>query len=320
MVSLEPVAIEQLDLSGKAITRIYRWEFNKIQWEWELEVPELLYDYFKKMPRKDTKDYSIYITNPFDNIYIDKMVSEIGRVAKLYGLSERDKVEFAAAFVQSVPYSLDSETTAYSDYPRYPIETLWEMTGDCEDKSILLASLLGNMGVRTALIHFPKTDLTAGHYGIGISGIQGAYGTRWEHNGVRYYYLETIMSGMRIGAIPGIWANVTPEIQELTLEPFIICDWSIIELRNNQSLEITAQNLGMLTANDIYISVHLDDVFTEYNQLYTFRRVLRSPIFNLKPDNSTAIELPLPGSIDLVRMLSVHVMHDGSVIERDYPS
>jgi hypothetical protein len=53
------------------------------------------------------------------------------------------------------PFSTISETAHAVDTIHYPFETLERLSGDCDDTTVLLASLLGNVGVRTRFVDFP---------------------------------------------------------------------------------------------------------------------------------------------------------------------
>ncbi len=53
------------------------------------------------------------------------------------------------------PYSTISATPRAVDTVSYPRETLARRTGDCDDTSVLLAALLGNVGIATKLVDVP---------------------------------------------------------------------------------------------------------------------------------------------------------------------
>ena len=209
IIHLLPLKLTEASQETATITHNYIWSFDGVKWVWELELSEPLYSYFKGLQRPSTDDYSIYVTHPMDDIYIDNMLSEIERVAQEQGFDTSKTVQFVAAFVQGLAYTSDSITTSYYDYPRYPIETLADAGGDCEDTAILLAALLNKMGQEVVLIVFPD------HYGIGILRGESTYGTYWEHNGGRYFYLETTTLGWRIGEIPERLADVPAAIYAL---------------------------------------------------------------------------------------------------------
>jgi hypothetical protein len=89
--------------------------------------------------------------DPGDDWYIDAVVKQINAAAVEGGFTEKEKVELVIAFVRSLPCTVDQAATPWNEYPRYPVETLFDRGGDCEDTSILVAALLDRMGYDTAL-------------------------------------------------------------------------------------------------------------------------------------------------------------------------
>jgi len=69
------------------------------------------------------------------------------------------------------------------NYARYPLETLVERNGDCEDMAILAASLMKSKGIDVIFVEIPGSP---GHIGVGISG--GYKGKYYELEGRKYYY------------------------------------------------------------------------------------------------------------------------------------
>jgi len=141
-----PLSLEEANIPTAKITNTFFWKFDNILWCWELRVPESLYYYFKNIPRSSERDCSVYLVNPIDDSCLDKMAKELHRIANVRGYNEKKTVEFVSSFVQGISYSSDELTTGLEDYPRYPLETLADKTGDCEDTSILLTALLNRMG------------------------------------------------------------------------------------------------------------------------------------------------------------------------------
>jgi competence protein ComEC len=150
-----PSVIGEETSSTELIPVNYSWTYNG-KWSWEGKIPLSLYEYYRKLPRPPTKNYSVYVTHPLDDPYIDRLVEKIKNAAQQEGYTAYQTVEFAAAFVQSLPYTVDSVTTPYDEYPRYPIETLVDKGGDCEDTSILLASIIDKIGYGVVLIILPN--------------------------------------------------------------------------------------------------------------------------------------------------------------------
>jgi hypothetical protein len=73
-------------------------------------------------------------------------------------------------------YTSDLVTEGYDEYPRYPIETLVDKGGDCEDTAILAASIIRGMGYGVVLLVFPKTADSPGHCAVGVAGEAGMPG------------------------------------------------------------------------------------------------------------------------------------------------
>lgn len=188
----------------------YKWTFKDKTYSENLTIPDSLYNYFRKIDRISTSDpskYSIYATNTYDDYYISKLTSKLIQKSSLYGFNLDDELHFIISFVQGLGYTLDSETTPYAEYPRYPIETLADKGGDCEDKSILLASMLQAIRVDNVLLLMREPD----HCAVGIA-VKGITGCGVEHNGVIYYYVETTNPGPQIGEIPPVYMGKVPEI------------------------------------------------------------------------------------------------------------
>lgn len=99
------------------------------------------------------------------------------------------------AMAQSIPYSLDSGSRNQDEYWRYPIETLYDQTGDCEDTSILAACLLLALGHEVAMLLMP------GHVAVGVAAGQGFPPAERLVQGT-YFYCETTQSGWRVGQVP----------------------------------------------------------------------------------------------------------------------
>lgn len=107
------------------------------------------------------------------------------------------QVGFIIDFVQRLPYVPDDVSKGFDDYTKFIMETFVELSGDCEDTSIMLASLLEAepFGYDMILIQPP------GHMGAGIwqSEPSGYY---WELDGRKYSYIETTGEGWGIGDCP----------------------------------------------------------------------------------------------------------------------
>jgi len=81
------------------------------------------------------------------------------------------------------------------------VETLVDKKGDCEDSSVLFASIMDSLGYDTALLFYVLED-DVGHLAVGIhlEGDHGGYAE--DKDGKRYYYCETTNSVNILGEIP----------------------------------------------------------------------------------------------------------------------
>ena len=122
--------------------------------------------------------------------------------------SPLNKINFFISFSQSLKYSEDNLTAGVGEYPRYPIETLVDQTGDCEDTSALLISLVEILKYNASIILIPEAWDGYGHAAVGID-VAGAEGVHYvlnegESNEISYYYAETTAPGWRLGEMPDL--------------------------------------------------------------------------------------------------------------------
>lgn len=183
------------------IEKSFSWDYAGHHWNWNLSIPTALYETYKAVPLyQRTHDgpsgYGILTTTK--DPYIQMLANKLNQTTTDLGYGAYDQVSFALAFVQSLPYTSDNVTEGYNEYPRFPIETLVDGGGDCEDTSILFATITLIMGYGTVYLN------PTGHYAVGILG-SGITGTSWEHpegSNRTYYYCETTGDNFRIGQLP----------------------------------------------------------------------------------------------------------------------
>lgn len=246
-----PTAIGEVTPSTELISVNYSWNYRG-KWSWEMKIPLSLYNYYRKLPRPPTKNYSVYVSHPLDDPYIDMLVEKIEKAAQQEGYTVCQTVEFANAFVQSLPYAVDSVTTPYDEYPRYPLETLVDNGGDCEDTSILLASIIDKMGYGVVLIILPN------HVGVGVKGGENIYGTYWKYKGDKYYYIETTGENWGIGELPQEYKDMAASVYPMTPVPILTHDGSIKGRGYIAEVEIRVSNLGTAPANNVTVLAGFD--------------------------------------------------------------
>ncbi len=188
---------------GALIVRDFSWTFEEIPYQLRLAIRRKIYDDLRSEER--ILDPAVwpktYVSDGITGEVRD-LAKRLSRLGKPFG--SYDEVSLALAFVQQIV----TYTREVGEYPRYPVETLVDEKGDCEDYSILAASILHCMGYQAALMYVP------GHAALGVAGAPGLKGTFKEHAGIRYYYCEMTGDGWRIGQLPD-----AHDASELTVAP-----------------------------------------------------------------------------------------------------
>lgn len=102
--------------------------------------------------------------------------------------------EFSLSFVQSVfEYRTDLESHGIPDYISYPVETLVERGGDCEDASLLYVAIMLCAGYDAGLFIFKNHVMAAiciPEY-VASANIPGCELFSIAHNGKEYLACET---------------------------------------------------------------------------------------------------------------------------------
>ena len=175
----------------------YEWNYNG---SWELNIPITLssyVNYSEKTRPVDVADFVDMATESESDPCIEFLVNEFREIADTKRYTDRQLANFVASFVQSLPYTVDYDTKSRDEYPRYPVETLFDRGGDCEDTSILVATLLDSLGINVILLYMEDDQ----HIAVGVD-VPNTYGTYWEYLGDKYWFLETTAEGFSIGDYP----------------------------------------------------------------------------------------------------------------------
>jgi hypothetical protein len=194
--------------AARVITRNYAWDYpsdwtNAISWTWTITASSDLYDYEYQLPRLTSWDeWSEYTNDPV----IGRLAPGLKSAAADQGFDYYQTVDYVLAFVQSLPYTTDDVTTGADEYPRYPVETIVDGGGDCEDTSFLAAGILKAMDYDVCLISLP------GHLAVGVSGDNTYAGTYYNSDGKYFYYCETTGEGWTMGQIPDDFQEASAQL------------------------------------------------------------------------------------------------------------
>ena len=178
--------------------REFIWDYGGNHWIWNLSIPVQLYAAYKAVPQPTRaqigpENFGFFTTT--QDTYVENLAQKLNQTGTKLGYSSYDEINFVLAFVQSIPYKTDNESTPYQVYPRFPVETLVDDVGDCKSHSVLFATLTLDMGFGTVYINPPD------HLAVGVLG-DNLDGTHWTYNGGDYYYCETTGVGFKIGQYP----------------------------------------------------------------------------------------------------------------------
>ena len=198
---------EEKSSSDEYISRVYKWFYN-IHWKLEMDIPiETYEEYANANIDRSPQD------SPFPNDAMaafvtsnEKVVLDFADELKKLADSKRydtvNTANFILRFVQvNVRYALDNETQGCIEYWKYPVESLVDKEGDCEDSSILFAAIMDSLGYDVVLLFYKLKEKNSGHLAVGIN-LPGEHGEYVEDSGKKYYYCETTTSQFNIGQLP----------------------------------------------------------------------------------------------------------------------
>ncbi|MFP4559009.1 MAG: hypothetical protein ACLFO6_05890 [Archaeoglobaceae archaeon] len=291
----------------ETITRQYNWTYNG-KWSWELYLPKKVYEYYKELPRLPIDYFSVYVTNPLDDKYIESLAMEIEDAGSKNNFNDWETVNLAISFVQSLKYTSDNVTTPYDEYPRYPIETLVDRGGDCEDTSILTAAILDAMGYDVVLVQLPD------HMAVGILGGEGVHGTYFQDGDKKYFYVETTGEGWEIGELPPQYSGIeNATIHHLKPIPVLyIDDWETGVKGDRIELTIKVSNIGSATAQNAYVYAGFD---AGRGKVWNPEKTGE---FDLRANQYLTATMYLRPPKDKYTRLTIQVIDDGHAMDQSY--
>jgi hypothetical protein len=196
----------------QSFSRSYTWDYGGQVWTYNISIPASFYNDYKGRVHQ-TFDFTQYVTSS-DSVVM-QMASTFKTKADSMGYNSYETVSFVMAFVQSLPYTSDLVTTGHDEYPRYPVETLVDNGGDCEDTAILMASMLqaSPLNYDCILLELPADN--PNHMATGVWGSGQISGTYFPFNGRNYYYCETTGDGWEIGELPQQYEGVSARMLQI---------------------------------------------------------------------------------------------------------
>ena len=296
-----------IDTDDNVLTEEFKWNYNGRSRRLIVPYPEFLFNYYSNLDRIFDEDYGLYVFDKYDEDYLDLFVDLL-----VSSDSDVDNINFVVSFVQNLEYKKDSNANESFEYPRYPIETLFngEGGGDCEDKAILAASILSQMGYDVALFRLTN------HMAVGVCINQNISG--YERYIDDYYFLETTSVGGTLGYIPNEYKsryNLT--VYPISSRPLLIHSWKNNSLTIFTNTDIgdfvkvtsIVKNLGSDTAEDILFK---GAFYTAYNQELNAKT---STISLLKPGMQEEVTIIVYIPKDLSTTFKTRVYLNGEVVD-----
>jgi hypothetical protein len=162
--------------------------------------------------------YRAFVDDPAQEPVYADLAGQFRAIRGEHGYSDDEYLELLTVFVQSLPY--DTSAGAHPDtLSRFPVETLVDGTGDCDDKSVLLSGLLSREGHNVSLLLF----IPEHHMAVGVAGDCLLYGD------TGYTYIESTGVSF-MGDVPKrlnlsekyVTAGEFPQTGPITSSPVVI--------------------------------------------------------------------------------------------------
>ena len=191
--------------AGEEVYRMtYVWSFDGYNQSYRADIPTELLEYYREKPHSFS-EYQRYALSDYDREVVRNFAAAFKEHGRRYKYTDDQIAINIITFVYTLPYTSDLETTGFTEYPRYPVETLIE-GGDCEDRAILISALLYELGIENIIIRLED------HAAVGLKDNGNYTGKYYDYNGTRYYYAEVFGTSATVGIIP---PNIDPTLIDL---------------------------------------------------------------------------------------------------------
>jgi hypothetical protein len=187
----------QQPINDELLSRTVSFQYSGWTYHPRFQLSKNAYHHYRS--KSKTQPYEAYVTQSPEYPYLAEWASILDQqVAHLY-LSDQQMIEYLTAFVQQgFRYQSDPSNVAH-DWPKYPIETVMEGGGDCEDFSALLCALLATFGFHSYLVLVP------GHMAVAVEWpYNGQYNYAYDNK--KFAYIEATSSN-KIGYMPAEYRN-----------------------------------------------------------------------------------------------------------------
>jgi PKD repeat protein len=208
--------VEVLDVPEGSVVLRFAWAWEGEDRRLDFALPWSLYQTYRgrlRIPYVDNYAYSDYVDDPLDDPTLEDLADVLWTRA---GGADWVYANYALAFVQgAIAYNADPPNV---EWPLYPLETLVDGEGDCEDTAILYVSLLKARGVSCQLAFVDTGDDGSPDHVLALVEVSSPAAvppgaTVFELNGTLYAVAETASGYLALGLDP--WGLEVDDLMEL---------------------------------------------------------------------------------------------------------
>lgn len=152
--------LSDLTVSSDSESFTRSWTYGFKEYKISFDVPKEEYNTYSSKARNvfTYREWGTY----YDDPYTSKLSRHIYQQTK--DMSREERIVFMTNFARSIDYEEDPKVeypgmdVKMREYPKFPIETLYNQSGDCEDQAILLAHILDESDYTSYVLTLPSRD------------------------------------------------------------------------------------------------------------------------------------------------------------------
>jgi len=211
------------------------------------------------------RTYLAMIDDPAQDQFYNDLIHTLRSIRDNQHLGDDEYLELITVFVQSVRYETISENP-----PKFPIETYVDASGDCDDKSLLLAGILSREGYNVSLLSFTPES----HMAVGVVCPDG------EYRQTGYVFIETTNL-----SLVGIPTDILREGVPLQSDPQVIRVGNGTKTFGSCKEAVYLDSLLMSSETKVMeLTTKIDSLKTEMDGYYAARDAKnyneRVPVYN----------------------------------------
>jgi hypothetical protein len=180
--------IDPIDMGQPPIISTFSYPFGKSLVTLQVPVNRSVYDGAKKADKSVTvignvsenvwitDSYQAMVDDPAQKDLYKEIITQFRKIRSEQNLDDDEYLELMAVYVQSLKYETLEQNPA-----KFPVETVVDQAGDCDDKSLLLSGLLSREGYAVALLSFGPEK----HMALGVGSKD------YRYRNTNYTFLET---------------------------------------------------------------------------------------------------------------------------------